>query len=58
MEVLAAAHFDARENDLRRLRFELVAVEPTADFEAAGAHIRAMPPPVIAPSHSLAAFGG
>jgi len=37
MEVLAGARSDARENDLRRLlrRFELVAVDPTADFEAA-----------------------
>ena len=37
MEVLAGACSDARENDLRRLllRFELVAVDPTADFEAA-----------------------
>jgi predicted nucleic acid-binding protein len=40
MEVLARARSDERENDLRRLllRFELVAVDPTADFEA-GAHI-------------------
>jgi predicted nucleic acid-binding protein len=37
MEVLAGARSDARENDLRRLllRFELAAVDPTADFEAA-----------------------
>ena len=37
MEVLAGARSDARENDLRRLllRFELVAVDPTTDFEAA-----------------------
>jgi len=37
MEVLAGARSDARENDLRRLllRFELAAVDPTADFAAA-----------------------
>ena len=37
MEVLAGARSDERENDLRRLllRFELVAVDPAADFEAA-----------------------
>ena len=37
MEVLAGARSDARENDLRRLllRFELAAVDPTPDFEAA-----------------------
>ncbi|MEO6470186.1 MAG: PIN domain nuclease [Aeromicrobium sp.] len=37
MEVLAGARSDARENDLRwvLLRFELAAVDPTADFEAA-----------------------
>jgi len=37
MEVLAGARSDARENDLRRLllRFELVALDATADFEAA-----------------------
>ena len=37
MEVLAGARSDTRENDLRRLllRFELAAVDPTADFEAA-----------------------
>jgi predicted nucleic acid-binding protein len=37
MEVLAGARSEARENDLRRLllRFELAAVDPTADFEAA-----------------------
>ena len=37
MEVLAGASSDTRENDLRRLllRFELAAVDPTADFEAA-----------------------
>jgi predicted nucleic acid-binding protein len=37
MEVLAGARSDARESDLRRLlrRFELAAVDPTADFEAA-----------------------
>ena len=37
MEVLAGARSDARENDLRRLllRFELAAVDPPADFEAA-----------------------
>lgn len=40
MEVLAGARTDERENDLRRLllRFELQAVDPAADFEAA-AHI-------------------
>ena len=37
MEVLAGARTDRREADLRRLllRFELLAVEPVADFEAA-----------------------
>lgn len=37
MEVLAGARSDWRENDLRRLllRFELAAVDPTADFAAA-----------------------
>ena len=37
MEVLAGARSDTHENDLRRLllRFELSAVDPTADFEAA-----------------------
>lgn len=37
MEVLAGARSEARANDLRRLllRFELAAVDPTADFEAA-----------------------
>lgn len=37
MEVLAGARTDERERDLRRLllRFELHAVDPTADFEAA-----------------------
>ena len=37
MEVLAGARSDTRENDLRRLllRFELAAVDPTADFAAA-----------------------
>ena len=37
MEVLAGARSDTRENDLRRLllRFELAAVDPTADCEAA-----------------------
>jgi len=37
MEVLSGARSDARENDLRRLllRFELAAVDPTTDFEAA-----------------------
>lgn len=37
MEVLAGARTDACEQDLRRLleRFELLAVEPVADFEAA-----------------------
>jgi len=37
MEVLAGARSDARENDLHRLllRFELAAVDPTTDFEAA-----------------------
>ena len=37
MEVLGGARSDARENDLRRLllRFELVALDATADFEAA-----------------------
>ncbi len=37
MQVLAGARSDARKNDLRRLllRFELAAVDPTADFEAA-----------------------
>ena len=36
MEVLGGARSDARENDLRRLllRFELVALDATADFEA------------------------
>ena len=40
MEVLAGARTDARERDLRRLlvRFELCALDPTPDFEAA-AHI-------------------
>ena len=37
MEVLAGARDDARERDLRRrlLRFELYAVDPAADFDAA-----------------------
>ena len=37
MEVLAGARSEARASDLRRLllRFELAAVDPTADFEAA-----------------------
>lgn len=37
MEVLAGARTDERERDLRRLllRFELHAVDPTSDFEAA-----------------------
>ena len=37
MQVLAGARSDGRKNDLRRLllRFELAAVDPTADFEAA-----------------------
>lgn len=36
-EILARARTDAREDDLRRLlrRFSLLAVDPTADFEAA-----------------------
>jgi len=40
MEVLAGARSGGRENDLRRLllRFELVAVDPAADFEAARAY--------------------
>jgi len=44
MEVLAGARSDARENDLRRLllRFELVAVDPTADFEAAARIYRSL----------------
>ena len=37
VEVLVGARSDVRENDLRRLllRFELAALDPTADFEAA-----------------------
>lgn len=37
MEVLAGARTQAREDDLRRLllRFQLLAVEPVADFDAA-----------------------
>lgn len=37
MEVLAGARSDQREADLRRLllRFELLAIEPASDFEAA-----------------------
>jgi predicted nucleic acid-binding protein len=42
MEVLAGARTDQRENDLRRLllRFELLRVDPTSDFEAAASIYR------------------